>query len=741
MMNKKTIALAGNPNVGKSTLFNALTGMHQHTGNWSGKTVDNATGHMKYKNSVFQFVDLPGAYSLHSESPDEKAAGEYIASGKADIILIVADATCLERNLLLICDILAMTRDAILCVNLMDEAKKKGICLDIEKLSQLLGIPVIATAARSKKGLPALLNAIHDFSPHQTAPAESQAINPQNAAAGKPQDENEKMKLSQDESGTAGLRGECGLPADSRKSPQNGTADGLCKKDRAADAQDESPCTPRKQQNKKKPSGIPQNGNKRLENPQNENETTSLQNESAAAMADMQDKSSGTLPVDAQNANSARSARTPLNANEIYAQCVTHDQNNPHRLDRKIDKIVTSKKLGFPIMILLLILIFWLTMVGANYPSAALSAMFGALDEKLRLLMENAALPDMLTSILMDGLYTTLTWVISVMLPPMAIFFPLFTLLEDFGYLPRVAFNLDHAFKRCGAHGKQALTMCMGLGCNACGVTGCRIIQSPRERLIAILTNNFVPCNGRFPTLIAIITIFFAASFAAFRTLASGLMLTAIILLGIAMTLLVSKLLSRTLLKGMPSSFILELPPYRKPKIGSVIIRSILDRTIFVLGRAIVVAAPAGVIIWILANVNAGDTSLLIHCTEFLDPFGRLIGVDGVIIMAFILGFPANEIVVPIMLMCYMSTGMLTDYSSLGQLQEVLTGCGWTAQTALCVLILCLFHFPCGTTCLTIKKETGSLKWTALAFALPTAIGIVFCFLIKLSVLGLHSLF
>lgn len=334
-MNRKTIALAGNPNVGKSTLFNALTGMRQHTGNWSGKTVDHAAGQMKYKDMVFQFIDLPGAYSLHSESPDEKAAGDYIVSGKFDIILMVADATCLERNLLLICDILAITNNAVLCVNLMDEAKKKGICPDIEKLSQLLGIPVIATAARSKKGLPELLDTIYEFTPQQSA-----------------------GKDSQDEAASGNIR----------------------------------------------------------------------------ALPDLED---------------------------IYTQCVTHDHENPHELDRKIDKIVTSKRFGFPIMILMLLLIFWLTMVGANYPSSALSAMFGILDEKLRLLMTNVALPDTLVSVLMDGLYTTLTWVISVMLPPMAIFFPLFTLLEDFGYLPRVAFNLDHAFKSCGAHGKQALTMCM----------------------------------------------------------------------------------------------------------------------------------------------------------------------------------------------------------------------------------------------------------------------------------------
>jgi len=389
-------------------------------------------------------------------------------------------------------------------------------------------------------------------------------------------------------------------------------------------------------------------------------------------------------------------------------------------------------------MLLLLLIIFWLTMTGANYPSAALSSFFGFVEAHIRHFLSDLSLPDAAVSMLMDGLYTTLTWVISVMLPPMAIFFPLFTILEDLGYLPRIAFNLDSVFRRCGAHGKQALTMCMGLGCNACGVTGCRIIDSPRERLIAILTNCFVPCNGRFPALVAMIIIFLAAGFSSFSSLASGLFLTAFILLGVAMTLIMSKLLSSTILKGMPSSFVLELPPYRLPRIRSVIIRSVIDRTLFVLGRAVVVAAPAGIVIWLLANIYVGDSSLLHHFTSFLDPFGKTIGVDGVIIAAFILGFPANEIVVPIMLMCYMSSGMLTDYTSLSQLHDVLTDCGWTVQTALCVIILCLFHFPCGTTCLTIKKETGSLKWTALAFALPTATGIAICLLINISA---HLLF
>lgn len=594
-MKNKIVALAGNPNVGKSTVFNALTGMNQHTGNWPGKTVSNTVGHMKYKDATFELIDLPGAYTLDSSSPDEAVTGSYILEGNYDIVLIVADATCLERNLLLVKDILKATDKAMLCVNLMDEAEKKGIRIDIEKLEKMLGIPVVPTAARSKKGFNRLLDILYSFSPEHK--------------------------------------------------PDN--------------------------------------------------------------------------------------TKSVINTDLIYRQCVKLEKPHPHSFDRRLDKVVTSRVLGFPIMVLLLLIIFWITIVGANYPSAALSSLFEALDQKLRLFLGFLDAPEVFISILMDGLYTTLTWVISVMLPPMAIFFPLFTLLEDFGYLPRVAFNLDSAFKSCGAHGKQALTMCMGFGCNACGVMGCRIIDSPRERLIAVITNNFVPCNGRFPTLIAMIMVFFVSGASAFGTIKAGFMLTAFILLGITATLLTSRLLSATLLKGMPSSFVLELPPYRRPKIGSVVVRSIFDRTIFVLGRAVLVAAPFGIVIWLFANISVGNTSILNHCTEFFEPFGRIIGVDGVIIMAFILGFPANEIVIPVMLMCYMSSGTLTDYSSLAQLQETLISCGWTAQTAISVMLLCLFHFPCGTTCLTIKKETGSLKWTALAIALPTLIGIALCFIIN----------
>jgi ferrous iron transport protein B len=315
----------------------------------------------------------------------------------------------------------------------------------------------------------------------------------------------------------------------------------------------------------------------------------------------------------------------------------------------------------------------------------------------------------------------------------MAIFFPAFTLLEDLGYLPRVAFVLDHAFRQAGACGKQALTMCQGLGCNACGVTGCRIIDSPRERLIAILTNCLVPCNGRFPTLIALITIFFVGDGAGVLTgLGAAVLLLGVLVLGVAGTLACSRLLSATVLKGMPSSFTLELPPFRKPRVGQVVVRSLLDRTLFVLGRAAAVAAPAGAVIWLLANVTVGEATVLAHCTRFLDPFARLFGLDGVILMAFLLGWPANEIVIPVMLMAYLSCGRLVELDSLTQLGQLLTANGWTWNTAVCTMLFSLFHWPCSTTCITVYRETKSLKWTAWAVLLPTALGFALCFLVNL---------
>ena len=384
-------------------------------------------------------------------------------------------------------------------------------------------------------------------------------------------------------------------------------------------------------------------------------------------------------------------------------------------------------------MLLLLAGVLWLTMVGANVPSELLSGLLMGWQEPLRGVFQALHAPWWLEGALVDGVYRTVAWVVSVMLPPMAIFFPLFTLLEDAGYLPRVAFNLDHFFHRAGAHGRQSLTMCMGLGCNACGVMGCRIIQSPRERLIAILTNAFIPCNGRLPTLTALIAMFFVTGSGLWDSIASAALLMGCIVLAVAMTLWASRFLAGTFLKGEPSSFSLELPPYRAPQVGQVLVRSILDRTLFVLARAVVVAAPAGLLIWIAANVTVGGESILLRLAGFLQPLGGIMGLDGFILLAFLLGFPANEIVVPCILMGYLSAGSLTDYGGLAELHGLLAAHGWTAATALCALVLTLFHFPCGTTCFTIWKETRSVKWTSLAILLPTAVGAALCMLIHLA--------
>jgi ferrous iron transport protein B len=309
----------------------------------------------------------------------------------------------------------------------------------------------------------------------------------------------------------------------------------------------------------------------------------------------------------------------------------------------------------------------------------------------------------------------------------MAIFFPLFTVLEDLGYLPRIAFNLDNFFKKAHAHGKQALTMCMGFGCNAAGVIACRIIDSPRERLIATITNNFVPCNGRFPTLIALSTIFVAGSFNAFQTLIATLTMLTAIVSAVLVTLIVSKILSCTVLKGLPSTFTLELPPYRKPQIGRILVRSLLDRTIFVLARAVAVAAPAGLVIWLMANTSVSGMSILERSAKILEPFGRLLGMDGYILLAFILGLPANEIVIPIIVMSYTASGSLLELDSIESLRQLLLANGWTRLTAVCTMIFSLNHFPCGTTLLTIYKETQSKKWTVISFLVPTLVGIIAC--------------
>lgn len=682
-----TIALAGNPNVGKSTVFNALTGMRQHTGNWAGKTVANASGTFTHKNIDFTLVDIPGTYSLMASSPDEEAAREFICFGQPDCIIVVLDATCLERNLNLALQILEVNKKAVICVNLLDEATKKGIQIDLDELSLYLGVPVVGTAARSGEGLDELKDAVFDV------------------ATGKRKVFGTKIKYNSNiEKAIIKLEN---IIEDSKLFDDK-TFSYLSKRFLALRLID---C------DKKLDNSIKEYFNFSLIEHKTINKAfTEIHNE--LENIGMKQDDIRDIIVEGIVAK----------AQEIYAHCTCLCDKCYSRRDRKLDKILTSKLTGIPIMLLLFGVIFYITISGANYPSELLSMAFSKVQEWLYGLFDLLHSPPFLKGLLIDGIFKTLSWVVAVMLPPMAIFFPLFTLLEDFGYLPRVAFNMDRFFAKSGTSGKQSLTMLMGFGCNACGVTGCRIIESPRERIIATVTNNFVPCNGRFPTLIAIITMFFATGISLpFRSLVSAGLLLTVIVFGVVVTLLVSKFLSATLLKGLPSSFTLELPPYRRPQICKTIVRSLLDRTIFVLLRAMCVAAPAGIVIWLMSNIMINGESLCVIISNFLQPLGSLMGLDGVILLAFILGFPANEIVIPIIIMIYTASGTLVEYDSLSSLYNLFVENGWTWVTALCTMIFSLMHFPCSTTCLTIYKETKSLKWTLLSFILPTILGILLC--------------
>lgn len=672
-MAEKIIALAGNPNVGKSTLFNALTGLKQHTGNWTGKTVSSAFGKYTYSNDKYTVADLPGTYSLLVSSKEEAQARNFLLENRLDAVVVVVDATCLERNLNLVLQILEITDKVVVCVNLLDEAAKKKIEVNIKQLSQCLGVPVVGMCAKSGKGIKQLKEAVANIIQSKTE------ISPV------------KIEYSREIEHSI-----------SKLLPIFDSLDISSKLKRCYAL-------------------------RLLENDDYiKSKLTDHSTELSAVLTEL------TQTDDKESIRDNIVNAIMKKCEYIFKKTVTLHNPSCNMRDRKIDKILTSRLTGIPIMLLLLALIFWITIVGANYPSQWLSRLFDWLSGVITGALKYINTPPVIVSLLMDGIYKTTAWVVAVMLPPMAIFFPLFTLLEDLGYLPRIAFNMDSMFKGAGCHGKQCLTMCMGIGCNACGVTGCRIIDSPRERLIAIITNSFMPCNGRFPAIIAIITVFFAGTAAApLNSLLTALILMLVILLGVFATMGVSKLLSLTLLKGEASSFTLELPPYRSPQIGKIIVRSILDRTLFVLGRAVVVAAPAGLIIWLLANIEVGNTSLISYATNFLDPFARILGMDGIILAAFILGFPANEIVIPIMIMLYTNTGVLTDADSLSQMLSLFTANGWTVTTALCVIVFYLMHFPCSTTCISIYKETKSLKWTLVSFFTPLLCGFLLCFIIS----------
>lgn len=670
------VALAGNPNVGKSTVFNELTGLNQHTGNWPGKTVENAEGYYEFNGSIVKVVDLPGTYSLLSNSEEEEIARDYICFSKPDIVVVVADATSLERNLNLFIQISEITYKVLLCVNLIDEAKKKNIEIDFNLLEDELNSIVVPASARSGIGIDDLKKAI--LKELKSNKEKKHAITYSSYIE-------ESVKKIENIINKA-------IEVDKRKNRWLSI--------------------------------------RILEG--NKNILDSLYSKydiKEKYIKAIDDIKVGIKNIEANKSIEDQIVESIIKKAENISNRVVNSNEEYNKTQRKIDKILVSKKTGIPIMILTLLIILWITITLANYPSDLLARLFGMGEDFLRDVFGKVNLPSWVGGLIIDGVYTTLAWVISVMLPPMAIFFPMFTLLEDSGYLPRIAFNLDKCFKKCCSCGKQALTMCMGLGCNAAGVVGCRIINSPRERIIAILTNVFMPCNGRFPMLISIASIFIGGLAVGIKgSFISAITVTITIIFGVFVTFIISRILSKTILKGVPSNFILELPPYRKPQIGKVIVRSVLDRTLYVLSKSAVIAIPAGMVIWLFSNITVGDGTLLSICANFLDPFANLIGLDGYILMAFILGLPANEIVMPIIIMSYLRATTMLELSNLAELKELLVANGWTILTAINVMILCLMHFPCGTTLWTIKKETKSIKWTVLAFLIPTIVGISICF-------------
>ena len=698
------IALAGNPNVGKSTVFNELTGLRQHTGNWPGKTVVRAEGAFVHEGKRAKVVDLPGTYSLLAGSVDEEVARDFVLFGRPDVTVVVVDATRLERNLNLVLQVLEITDRVVVFLNLVDEARRHGIAVDPAKLERELGVPVVQGIAREGVGIDNLISAVHEV-----------ALGTHSGSAIRVEQHTAEVEVALDEL----------VPVIQDAFPEVPNARWVALRLLNADEAVE---------------GAVQSG----ELGQLSHDESGALVEIAPAEARHRVLKKGmslrwSLPSDFQDVVTGRAYEV---AEQIAARVQVRGLKKVGlAFDRKMDEWLTSRIFGFPLMLFILATVFWITIEGANIPSSLLAtALIDNGHSALKALSLGIGIPWWLDGLLLDGVYLATAWVVAVMLPPMAIFFPLFTLLEDFGYLPRVAFNLDSLFRKAGAHGKQALTMCMGFGCNAAGVVATRVIDSPRERLIAIITNNFSLCNGRWPTQILIATIFIGAlAPSQLGGLISAGAVVGIALLGIVMMFLSSWILSRTVLRGEATSFSLELPPYRPPQVWQTLYTSIIDRTLIVLWRAVIFAIPAGALIWLISNISLNGVSLAHHAVGWLDPAGLILGMNGVILVAYVVAIPANEIVIPTVLMLTVLTGgfamgegagVMFELDSVGATGDLLRAGGWTLLTGVNLMLFSLLHNPCSTTIYTIYKETRSTKWTAVATLMPLAMGLTVCFLV-----------